>query len=73
MDFTEAQTIFNDPFLLTFLDRRHSDDELRFINIGMSIQMRILIVIHTQREDVIRIISSRKATKLEQKHYEEAQ
>jgi uncharacterized protein len=72
VDFAEAKTVFNDPFLLTFLDKKHSDDELRFINIGMSVNARILIVVHTEREDVVRIISGRKATKPEQKYYEEA-
>lgn len=72
VDFVEAKTVFNDPFLLTFLDKKHSDDEIRFINIGMSVKARMLIVVHTEREDVIRIISSRKATKSEQSYYEKA-
>lgn len=72
VDFFEAKTVFNDPFLLTFLDKKHSDDEIRFINIGMSVKARILIVVHTEREGVIRIISGRKATKSEQSYYEKA-
>jgi uncharacterized DUF497 family protein len=69
--FPEAKSIFNDPFLLTFLDKSHSDDEQRFINIGLSVQGRLLIVIHTEREDIVRIISSRKATNVERRYYEE--
>lgn len=72
IDFTEAKTIFNDPFLLTFLDRSHSDDEQRFINIGISVQGRLLTVIHTEHKDMTRIISSRKATNVERKYYEES-
>ena len=62
IDFTEAKTIFNDPFLLTFLDR----------SIGISVQGRLLTVIHTEHKDITRIISSRKATNVERKYYEES-
>ncbi len=74
--FDEAKTIFNDPLLVTYLDDEHSADENRFISIGMSSKSRLLLVVHTEREDkpdmvVIRIISCRKATPLERRTYEE--
>lgn len=69
--FEEAKTVFNDPFLLTFPDSDHSDDEERYVNIGMSSKRRVLIVIHTERYQTIRLISSRKATRFELRVYEE--
>ena len=69
--FEEAKTVFGDPFLQTFPDKEHSDEEQRFVNIGRSAQSKILVVIHTEREGKIRIISSRKATTSERKFYEE--
>ncbi len=71
VSFDEAKTVFNDPFLLTFPDPEHSKREQRFINIGISLNRRALIVIHTEREENIRIISCREATKYERKTYEE--
>jgi len=76
VSFDEAQTIFVDPLLVTFPDELHSETEERFISIGMSMQERVLLVIHTEREEigeriVIRIISCRKATFSERKIYEE--
>lgn len=55
----------------TFPDEEHSEEEQRFVNIGRSTQSKILVVIHTEREGKIRIISSRKATASERKFYEE--
>jgi len=54
-----------------YLDPDHSDDEDRFILLGVSFQLRVLVVCHCHREDddVIRIISARKADKLEEKDY----
>jgi uncharacterized DUF497 family protein len=74
--FEEAKTVFNDPFVVTYLDEGHSDDENRFISIGISFKSRVLLVVHTEREEqidtiVIRIISCRKATPLERRIYEE--
>ena len=74
--FDEASTIFSDPFLVTFPDEFHSHVEERLVSIGMSEQERILLVVHTEREEttdhiVIRIISCRKATTAERKIYEE--
>ncbi len=76
--FDEARTIFNDPFLVTFPDEVHLEIEERLISIGVSEQERILLVVHTEREEtarnvVIRIISCRKATPTERKIYEEGE
>ena len=71
VSFEEGKTIFNDPVLFTFLDKEHSLDEERFINIGFSANGRILVLTHTERQDKIRIISCRRATERERRFYEE--
>jgi uncharacterized protein len=68
--FDEGKTIFNDPFLLTFPDADSSKDEERYINIGVSVKNRIIVLIHTERQGKIRIISCRKATARERRYYE---
>jgi len=69
--FDERKTIFNDPFLLTFPDIDTTDTEARYVNIGLSIRDRVLVLIHTKRQGRIRIISCRKASARERRHYEE--
>ncbi len=70
--FDEASTVFADPLAVIFDDEEHSQDEIREIIIGHSVLERLLLVSFTQRgEDVVRIISARKATKRERKNYEE--
>lgn len=71
--FEEAQSAFDDTRSRVFYDAGHSDEEDRFILIGMSAASRILVVVHCYRESetIIRIISARKATRKEQKFYEE--
>lgn len=76
VSFEESKTLFNDPFLITFLDERQSDTEERYIGIGISAHNRLLLVIHTDRREtaddvIIRIISCRKATPSERRAYEE--
>jgi uncharacterized DUF497 family protein len=71
ISFDEACTVFKDTLSLTIYDPLHSDDEDRFIVIGNSVDNRLLVVVHTERKDKIRIISARKATKNERKQYEE--
>jgi len=71
VSFTEAATVFGDPLSITFPDPDHSVDEDRFITIGTSDRDRVLVVSHTDRDDRIRIISARKATRRERKVYEE--
>ena len=70
VSFDEGKTIFNDPCLCTFPDNEHSADEGRYINIGLSVHGRVLILIYTERRDKIRIISCRKATMSERRFYE---
>lgn len=69
--FEEAITVFNDPLAITISDLYHSLDEDRFIDIGNSYRGRLLVVVYTERESAIRIISCRKATRSEQKTYEQ--
>ena len=71
--FEEAQSIFDDPAGRVFLDPDHSDEEDRFLVLGMSSAARLLVVVHCYREKgtIIRIISARKATKKEVEFYEE--
>jgi uncharacterized DUF497 family protein len=78
VSFDEARTVFHDPLLVTHLDELNSNSEERFISIGMLEKERILLVVHTEREEkidqiIIRIISCLKATKLERTAYEEHQ
>jgi len=71
VSFDEASTAFRDTLSLTIYDPLHSDEEDRQILIGNSYKNRLLVVVHTERGDKIRIISARKATKNEKKQYEE--
>lgn len=68
--FDEGTTIFNDPMIVTISDPDHSKDEDRYISIGISVQGRSLVVVHTERGEKIRLISCRKATGAERKLYE---
>ena len=71
ISFDEAQTVFFDENAIEFFDPDHSENENRFIMLGLSYRLRILVVCHCLRENAteIRIISARKATKKEQKMY----
>ena len=69
--FDEAVSAFADPRLLTFSDSHHSEDEERFLSIGISYKNRVLIIAYTDRTSKIRIINCRKATASERKRYEE--
>ncbi len=71
IDFAEAKTVFDDPFLMTFPDIDHSDGEYRYLGIGHSASGRTLVVIHTDRQSTIRIMSCREATRKEKRAYEE--
>jgi uncharacterized DUF497 family protein len=70
VSFEEGATIFNDPMIATIPDPDHSKEEERIISIGVSVQGRLLVVVHTEREEKIRLISCRKATSSERKTYE---
>lgn len=71
VSFEEAQTVFVDENALRFFDPDHSEDEDRFLILGMSFSLRVLVVCHCYRENesVIRIISARKADRREQSDY----
>ena len=71
VSFEEARSVFYDDFAQLMPDPDHSTDEDRFLLMGRSSQMRMLVVCHCYRENdsVIRIISARKATKREQQSY----
>ena len=70
--FEEAQSVFDDSGSRVFHDPEHSDDEDRYLIIGMSAAARLLVVVHCYRksDSIVRIISARKATRKEIKFYE---
>ena len=71
ISFEEASSVFKDSDALILNDETHSDNEDRFILIGFSYKFNLLVVCHCyrQNEEVIRIISARKATKTEKEVY----
>ena len=71
VSFDEASAAFKDTLSLTIHDPSHSDEEDRFVLIGNSYKNRLLVIVHLEMENKIRIISARKATKKERKQYEE--
>ena len=74
ISFEEAVTVFYDESARHMPDLDHSDDEDRFVLLGMSARLRILVVCHCYRkgDSVIRVISARKANKKEKIIYERA-
>jgi uncharacterized protein len=68
--FSEASTVFGDPLAMTIPDP-DLYDETRFVELGLSYLGRTLVVVFTERDDTIRIISGRLATRRESKVYEE--
>ncbi len=71
ISFEEAKTVFYDDNAIQFWDEDHSEGEERFLLLGRSSKMRILLIIHCfrERESIIRIISARKATQKESQEY----
>jgi uncharacterized DUF497 family protein len=73
--FEQASYVFLDPFALNQYDEEHSDNEDRWILLGKSLNQTILLVAHTFRDhngkEFVRIISARKASKKEEKAYNE--
>lgn len=71
VSFEEAQTVFYDDFAIQFFDETNSNLEDRFLMLGRSVESRLLLVCHCERDEghSIRIISARKATKSECKYY----
>jgi uncharacterized DUF497 family protein len=75
ISFEEAIAIFDDPNILNYEDTRFNYGETRFVSIGQIILVTqqktvIIVVIHTQRNQTIRLISARKANERERKRYE---
>lgn len=70
VNFAEATTVFADLRALTKPDVDHSGFEPRYQTLGFSTQLRILLVVTTERDDNVRIISARKATSPERREYE---
>jgi hypothetical protein len=71
VSFEEAASVFNDPLAYTFPDPDHSVGEVRQLTFGVSNSGRLLAVISTERGDVLRIVSARKATRHERGIYEQ--
>ena len=73
VNFSEAMSVFGDPLEVTIPDPVHSDEEARFVSVGLSEMSRLLVVAYTEREGRIRIISARKAAPRERRYYEAAE
>ena len=73
ISFDEAKTVFDDENARLIYDPDHSDDEDRFILLGMSCKLKVLTIVHCYKDDEnnIRLISARKSTKKEEKYYKE--
>jgi hypothetical protein len=71
ISFDDASTVFGDPLAATIPDPEHSADEVRFVTMGQSAKQQIVVVVHADREEQVRIISARRATAGEKKKYAE--
>jgi len=71
VSFAEAATVFGDPLSVLIPDPLHSKNEVRFTLLGQSQRQRLLVVVHTEREGTLRLISARLATAKEKRDYEE--
>lgn len=70
IDFRDAVYVFSDIYALSIPDDEHSEDEERWVLLGRDLNAQILLVVHTyRRNDMIRVISARKATATEQATY----
>lgn len=71
VSFEEARSVFYDDYAIQFFDGDHSDQEERFVMLGLSNLSRVLVVVHCVRDsnEVIRIISARRATRAERAYY----
>ena len=71
VSFEEASTAFGDPLSITVHDPNHSEDETRFVLVGLTFEGKLVIVVHVELEGSIRIISAREATRRERNDYEQ--
>ncbi len=69
--FDEAASAFADTLSITIFDPDHSEAEERFVLIGLSAQNRLVVVVHTERDDRMRLVSARLASSHERRDYEE--
>ena len=69
--FNEASTVFADTLSITIPDPDHSENEERWVTMGLSNSQRLLVVVYTEEEETIRLISARTADRLERRKYEE--
>jgi uncharacterized protein len=71
VSFEEAASVFGDPLGRIVADPRHSAEEDRFVLLGLSQNQRLLAVMYVDRDEVVRIISARRATRRERRNYAE--
>jgi uncharacterized protein len=71
VSFEEAATAFADPLSITIEDPDHSDNELRFLLLGVTHAGRLVVIAHTDRDETVRIINARLATRHERRNYEQ--
>lgn len=72
VSFSDAATVFDDPMMATIDDPDHSLTERRMVTMGHTANGRLLVVVHTNRGDKIRLISARRPTRNERRAYENA-
>ena len=72
VSFEKGITVFGDPLSMNMSDRDHSEDERRYIVLGLSDRHRVLVVCYAEIEERTRIISVRRGTRFERSSYEEA-
>lgn len=72
ISFDEASTVFGDPLSVTVHDPLHSRHEDRFVTVGVSVANKMLVIVHVDRGQRVRIISARTATPQERRQYEDA-
>ena len=70
VSFEEAKTVFDDPLFVEAYDPDHSEDEHRYVIVGESHMLRLLVVSYTDRDETTRIISARDAMPSERRYYE---
>ena len=71
LSFEEAKTVFNDPLAVTIPDPEHSAQEDRWVDTGLSSGGEVLVVWYTERDNRIRIIGCRRATRAERRAYQQ--
>ena len=71
--FEEASTVFGGPLAMLMDDPDHSEDEERYLLLGMSLRRRLLVVSFVERPPLTRLISAREATRHERRQYEEGE